>query len=36
MNKQEKHVHFCKQVDVYQPVLMGQAILLKKKASFKR
>jgi len=26
----EKKVHFCKQVDVYQPVLSGQACLLKK------
>jgi len=26
----EKRVHFCKQVEVYQPVLSGQACLLKK------
>lgn len=30
MNKPKKHVHFCRQVEVYQPVLMGQAYLLKK------
>ena len=27
-----KKVHFCPQVKVYQPVLMGQAYLLKKQA----
>ena len=30
MNKPKKKVHFCSQVKVYQPVLMGQAYLLKK------
>ena len=30
MNKPKKNVHFCSQVKVYQPVLMGQAYLLKK------
>lgn len=30
MNPQEKHVHFCEHVEVYQPVLMGHAILKKK------
>lgn len=32
MSEKYKNVHFCPQVDVYQPVLMGQAILLKKQA----
>lgn len=31
MNSNNKKVHFCQQVEVYQPVLMGQAYLLKKK-----
>ena len=30
MNNTKKKVHFCRQVEVYQPVLMGQAYLLKK------
>lgn len=30
MNNSKKRVHFCPQVKVYQPVLMGQAYLLKK------
>lgn len=30
MNKTKKTVQFCSQVEVYQPVLMGQAYLLKK------
>ena len=30
MSSQKKKVHFCPQVQVYQPVLMGQAYLLKK------
>ena len=30
MNNSKKKVHFCRQVEVYQPVLMGQAYLLKK------
>lgn len=30
MSSQKKKVHFCPQVKVYQPVLMGQAYLLKK------
>lgn len=30
MSSQKKKVHFCSQVKVYQPVLMGQAYLLKK------
>ena len=30
MNSNSKKVHFCRQVEVYQPVLMGQAYLLKK------
>lgn len=30
MSSQKKKVHFCRQVEVYQPVLMGQAYLLKK------
>lgn len=30
MSSQKKQVHFCSQVKVYQPVLMGQAYLLKK------
>lgn len=30
MSSNKKKVHFCSQVDVYQPVLMGQAYLLKK------
>ena len=30
MSNQKKQVHFCSQVKVYQPVLMGQAYLLKK------
>lgn len=30
MTSQKKKVHFCPQVQVYQPVLMGQAYLLKK------
>lgn len=29
-NSKKKNVHFCSQVEVYQPVLMGQAYLLKK------
>ena len=29
-NAKKKKVHFCRQVEVYQPVLMGQAYLLKK------
>ena len=30
MNNNNKKVHLCQQVEVYQPVLMGQAYLLKK------
>ena len=30
MSSHGKKVHFCSQVEVYQPVLMGQAYLLKK------
>ena len=30
MSGNSKKVHFCSQVEVYQPVLMGQAYLLKK------
>ena len=30
MSSNGKKVHFCRQVEVYQPVLMGQAYLLKK------
>ena len=30
MNNSKKKVHFCRQVEVYQPVLMGQAYLFKK------
>lgn len=30
MRSNKKKVHFCPQVEVYQPVLMGQAYLLKK------
>ena len=30
MSSNKKKVHFCRQVEVYQPVLMGQAYLFKK------